>query len=104
MKHILLSATLLVSLMSCQSEVEKLQENEAKLWREYDLLQVEQKRLDSIAHTLQVNWQGEGSILLDPTYTKFDIERDAVQQALNDKLDLINQVNEKIKRIDAGLE
>jgi hypothetical protein len=104
MKHILISATILVSLMSCQSEVEKLQETEKNLWVQYDSLKVEQKRLDSIVLNLQDNWEGDGSIYLDPIYTDFDIKRDIVQQAMTDKLKLINEVIDKQKRIEAGLE
>jgi len=106
MKHILISATILVSLMSCQSEVEKLQETEKNLWVEYDLLKVELEHKDSVCAVLaETAWENNNPNYKDDSiYQHYDTQRQGIIGAQSQKLEYIHKVQEKIKSIQLGIE
>lgn len=104
MKKYILPLTILVSLASCQSEVEKLKETEDRLFQEYIEASKKQHHADSICIQLEKNWHGTGSIWKDSIYQHFNDERMLWMTIGTHKLQLSNQVADKRQRVELGLE
>lgn len=106
MKKYILPLTILVSLVSCQSEVEKLRDKEKELWTVNDSLKIEVHKYDSICVMMAETALENGDIHFteNPIYVNFDRHRqlnyDLQEQVLGD----IKKVQDKIKSIELGIE
>jgi hypothetical protein len=106
MKKYFLPLTILVSLASCQSEVEKLEETEKQLWVQYDILKGELEHKDSVCTVLaEIAWEHNNPNYKDDSiYRHYDLQRDGIIGAQSQVLDDINKIHEKKKSIRLGHE
>lgn len=106
MKKYILPLTILVSLASCQSEVEKLTEKETHLWAQYDLLKEELEQKDSVCAVLaEIAWENKNfHYKEDSIYRHYDIQREGIIGAQTLVLEDIKKVQDKKKSIELGLD
>lgn len=106
MKYIFISLTILLSMTSCQSKVDKLEDTEKQLWVQYDILKGELEHKDSVCTVLaEIAWEHNNPNYKDDSiYRHYDLQRDGIIGAQSQVLDDIHKVREKIKSIRLGLE
>jgi hypothetical protein len=106
MKKYILPLTILVSLVSCQSEVEKLEETEKQLWVQYDILKGELEHKDSVCAVLaETAWEYNNPNYKDDSiYRHYDLQRESIIGAQSQVLDDIKKVQDKKKSIQLGIE
>lgn len=106
MKNILLPLIVIISLVSCQSEVEKLTEKETHLWAQYDFLKEELRQKDSVCAVLaEIAWEHQNpNYKEDSIYRHYDIQREGIIGAQTLVLEDIKKVQDKKKSIELGLE